>query len=96
MMVPPVLLFTGTSSTVGVDEGGVDNSAAAAANEGEKIVSKEAMEARRKREAALEAEIGISFSSILHFVTHSLSFITTAGNRRICFPFPLVDVLCRR
>ena len=45
---------TAAAGTVGVDEGGIDS----AANDGEKIVSKEAIEARRKREAALEAEIG--------------------------------------
>ena len=62
---------TGTASTVGVDEGGIDNSA----NDGEKIVSKEAMEARRKREAALEAEIGTSFS-----ISSSL-ILSVHGNR---------------
>ena len=65
------ILFIGTASTVGVDEGGVDNSA----NEGEKIVSKEAMEARRKREAALEAEIGTSIS-----ISSSL-ILSVHGNR---------------
>ena len=60
------ILVTATASTVGVDEGGVDSTA----NEGEKVVSKEAMEARRKREAALEAEIGkyIFISYVLHCI----------------------------